>query len=322
MKRIRLLATMLACLLGAGSAHAITYELVTIGNPGNADDDTGFGGVDYVYAIGKYEVSIEEFTAFLNAVAATDTYALWNGSMGGIPSVAGISRAGSSGSYTYSVIENDGSSANRPVTSVSWFTAARFANWMSNGQPTGLQDESTTEDGAYTLDGATKGFAAERNDVNPNTDEPPTFYIPLEDEWYKAAYYSPERSGGAGGYYDFATQSDEVPGNLVSGNPNQANYLSEETGYSVSQSPNFSTTQNYLTDGGAFTASPSFYETFDQNGNIWEWNDLDGRPAPSRGLRGGAYTSTPPYLKSSYRMGYVTSGFNPNGGFRLASPAP
>ena len=39
------------------------------------------------------------------------------------------------------------------------------------------------------------------------------YWIPTENEWYKAAYYSPELNDGKGGYYDWATQSDSTPGN-------------------------------------------------------------------------------------------------------------
>lgn len=313
-----MMGTAILCL--TFSAHALTYNLVSVGNPGNVDDDTGFGAVASSYQIGAYEVSIGQYTEFLNAVAATDTYGLYNGGMGGIPNVAGISRSGSSGSYVYAVIINSGSSENRPVTSVSWFNAARFANWMANGQPAGSQDATTTEDGAYTLNGATSGIVPSKNAINPNTSSAPTFYIPSENEWYKAAYYNPTLNGSAGGYTTYATQSDDVPGNLIGADLNQANYLSETTGYSVTQSADFSTTQNYLTDGGSYSANASYYGTFDQTGSIWEWNDMDGSASTIRGFRGGAYTSTPPYLRSSYRMGYVANGYNANGGFRLAAP--
>ena len=47
-----------------------------------------------------------------------------------------IQRSGSSGSYTYSVAADW---ANRPVNYVSWGDAARFANWLHNGQPTGAK---------------------------------------------------------------------------------------------------------------------------------------------------------------------------------------
>jgi len=310
----------LFCLFATIPAQAVTYELVSIGNPGNANDTTGFGSVSYTYQIGKYEVTIGQYTEFLNAVATTDPYSLYNASMAAIPNVAGISRSGSSGSYSYSVINNSGSSANRPITNISWFNAARFTNWMANGQPSGIQNSSTTENGAYPLNGAISGLAVVKNTLNPNTGSAPTFYIPLENEWYKAAYYNPTLNNAAGAYTAYATQSDTTPENLVGNTPNQVNYISDATGYSVTQSPNFSTTQNYLTDVGAFTGSGSYYGTFDQNGNVWEWNDLDGTASASRGLRGGAYTSTSPYLRSSFRMGYAPDRYNANGGFRLASP--
>ena len=62
-----------------------SLEFVTVGNPGNAGERDGcgrvFGGVDYVYAIGKCEVTAGQYTAFLNAVAATDAYGLYNTNM-------------------------------------------------------------------------------------------------------------------------------------------------------------------------------------------------------------------------------------------------
>jgi formylglycine-generating enzyme len=313
-------------------ATPVAYELVTVGDPGNPSDASGYGAVAYEYRIGQYEVTIGQYAAFLNSVAATDPHGLYTPRMAGDATVAGISRSGSDGSYRYSVTGPSGSAPpgassgpDRPIAYISWFTAARFANWMANGQPSGAQDETTTEDGAYDLSGATSGDAVARNDVNPNTGTTPVFRIPTEDEWYKAAYYSPSRAGGAAGYYRFATQSDAVPGNLLGGDANQANFIVDVTGYSiysVTQASNLSSTQNYLNDVGAFGASGSAYGTYDQTGNVWEWNDVDGRRGAFRILRGGAWTSTPPYLVSTVRLGYIPAGVNSNSGFRLAGPAP
>ena len=283
-----------ASVAAGSSARAITYELVTVGNPGNANDPaTGnvYGGVAYEYQIGKYDVTIGQYTAFLNAVAQTDAYSLFNANMANELNIAGISQAGSSGAYTYSVIGPSGatppgasSPANRPITYVSWWDAARFSNWMANGQPTGAQGPTTTEDGAYNVNGVTSGGAVVRNAINPNTGAAPTFYIPLENEWYKAAYYSPVK-GGAGfpGYYTYATQSDTTPGNTIGSGANQANY--SNLVYAVTQSSIFSPGQNYLTDVGAFTGSESFYGTFDQTGNVFQWNDMDGSADSGRGMR-------------------------------------
>jgi formylglycine-generating enzyme len=163
----------LAFCLAAGittSKALITMDVVQVGNAGNAADPaTGYGSVAYNYAIGKYDVTIGQYTSFLNAVAATDTYGLYQPAMGTDLNVAGIARSGSVGSYTYSVMNNAGSSANRPITYVSWFDAARFANWMANGQTTGAQGATTTENGAYTLNGATSGAGFTKNAINPES---------------------------------------------------------------------------------------------------------------------------------------------------------
>ena len=315
-----------AALLGslAVPAHAITYDLVPVGNAGNANDPaTGnaYGGVAYDYQIGKYDVTIGQYTAFLNAVAATDTYSLYNASMATDLSVAGIARTGVSGSYTYSVINNGGDSSNRPITYVSWWDAARFSNWMANGQPTGAQSSTTTENGGYNVNGATTGSAPGKNVTNPNTSAAPTFYIPTENEWYKAAYYSPNYSGiGVPGYYDFATQSNSAPGNTIGPGTNQANYYAGD--YAVTQSASYSASQNYLTDVGAFTNSASFYGTFDQSGNVYQWNDLDGLTSSgsSRGLRGGNWNFDAYISSSAYRFTFDPSYENNYIGFRLASP--
>ena len=275
-----------------GSAHAITLQTVTIGDPGNPNDTaTGslYGGVGYTYNIGKYDVTLTQYTAFLNAVAATDTYALYSASMGTDLNIAGISRSGSSGSYSYAVL----GSGQRPVTYVSWFDAARFSNWLHNGQPTGLQVAGTTEQGAYTLNGATAGIVLKNAGAQD--------WLPSESEWYKAAYYDPSIAG-ANKYWTYATKSNTAPGNIVGGAANQANYFTNlgSNVYSVTQSGSYSPTQNYLTDVGAFTGSGSAYGTYDQNGDVFQWNDAVS--GSSRGLRGGSWDYGEDNLRASDRF--------------------
>ena len=44
------------------------------------------------------------------------------------------------------------------------------------------------------------------------------YFLPSEDEWYKAAYYDPNKGGaGVGGYWDYATGSDSAPTAVASG---------------------------------------------------------------------------------------------------------
>ncbi len=293
--------------------------MVTVGDAGNAADSTGYGSVAYRYSIGTYDVTVSQYAEFLNAVADADPFGVYATSMESNQNIAGISRSGGSGSYNYTVI---GGSGNKPITFVTWFDAARFANWMANGQPNGPQSSSTTENGAYALSGATFGDAPVKNATNPNTGAAPTFYLPTENEWYKAAYYDPTLNSGTGGYWDFAYQSDSAPGNSIGASANQANYIFNGN-YSVTQSSTYSASQNYLTDVGAFSGSVSHYGTYDQSGNVDQWNDLDGTLSSDRGIRGGYWWTFSSYELSNADRGVVaTNSFDDKIGFRLAAPVP
>ena len=304
-----------ALLAFMADASAVTIDTVLVGNPGNANDPfTGslYGGVASAYNIGKYDVTVGQYTAFLNAVAATDTYALYNTSMATDLNVAGIARSGASGSYSYSVI----GSANHSVTYVSWGDAARFANWLQNSQPTGSQGPGTTETGAYTLSGATSNAAL--NAVTRNADA--TIFIPSESEWYKAAYYSPTLNSGAGGYYQYPFSSNTVPTSAMpSGTPNTGNFYDSTTGYAVTHSTSYSTFQNYLTDVGAYTASASPYGLFDMG--VFQWNETL-ISVSSRGVRGGSWGGISSYLAVSSRYSDLPSDGLNTVGFRVATVVP
>ena len=94
MKRQAILICSISAVL-LSAAHALTLDTVTVGNPGNPDDATGYGGVATTYAIGKYEVTLNQYTEFLNAVADTDAFGLYNPNMGSVPYGLGIARANS-----------------------------------------------------------------------------------------------------------------------------------------------------------------------------------------------------------------------------------
>ena len=274
MPNARLAALSLLIFSGAASLRADVFNMpagqtslqtVAIGNPGNVSDPTAgsfYGSVAYNYSIGKYDVTISQYTAFLNAVAATDTYGLYNSNMATIANIAGISRSGSSGSYSYNVI----GSANKPITYVSWGSAARFTNWLANGQPIGAEGNGTTETGSYTLNGATTDSALLAVGRNSHA----TWAIPSEDEWYKAAYYNLATST----YYQYPYSSNTVPTSAMPGStPNTGNFYDSTTGYAVTGSTTSSNNQNYLTDVGAYTASGSPSGAFDMGGDVAQWNE-------------------------------------------------
>jgi formylglycine-generating enzyme len=217
------------------NAQRIDMPVVHVGDVGNAPDPlTRRGAVNYDYCIGKYDITIAEYTAFLNAVAKRDKYRLYSphkmdqiGRAINSETVndtgprweVGIARSGKDGSYTYSVI---GTSGSMPVVAT-WFDAARFCNWMHNGQPTDLGEEAgSTETGAYTLNGDCRKGGQPRNPCAK-------WWIPSADEWYKAAYYDPRLNEGAGGYWRYATQNNEAPGNTIGSGSNEANAIANGT---------------------------------------------------------------------------------------------
>lgn len=164
----------------------------------------------------------------------------------------------------------------------------------------------------------TSGTAPAPSLINPNTGSAPLFRLPTEDEWYKAAY---DKAGGtSAGYWTYASQSDAAPGNGLGSLPNQAN--SSVAGYAVTQLPGLLTSRNYLTDVGAFSNSPSSSGTYDQGGNAFEWNDLSGEPAETRGIRVGNWQNSTPFPRSSSFRVTDNAATDQGFGFRLASPVP
>ena len=272
------------------NADAIAIDWVTIGDPGNAadTDPLGYGAVAESFQIMKYEFTNRQYSEFLNAVARTDAFSLYNGDLR-----VGITRNGTSGSYVYAV---KAGMSDKPVIFVSWFDAARVANWLTNG----ATETSSTESGAYTLvNGQVSGTAPARN-------EGANFYIPTQHEWYKAAFY--KGSGTNSGYWKYSTQSDIAPSESAGYGPygNSANY---------NQWP-----------GGGVTAvgrngGPSAYGAYDMSGNASEWNDWDATASVNRVRRGGDWADSLSFYVSSKGSVINLPNFEGvNAGFRLASP--
>jgi len=276
-------ASAAACVaLARGAAAEVVIETVPVGNPGNAGQvlSSGtYGAVDYELWIGRFEVTAGQYTAFLNAVAATDTEGLYHVRMDydADPSREGcnIKRHGSPGSYTYSVAPDW---ADRPVNYVSWGDAARFANWMHNGQPTGAQDLTTTEDGAYFLNGINSDSAME--DVVREPDA--RWAIASEDEWYKAAYH--KNDGATGNYWSNPIGANGAVSNmLIEPDPgNNATCSGGMVGDWTIGAP------YYRTEGGAHENSASPYGTFDQGGNVMEFTEAVPE-SDIRRIRGGSW---------------------------------
>jgi len=229
-------------------------SFVTVNNPSNPPDSTGYGSVPYVYKIQTNLVTNSQYTEFLNAVAKTDTYGLYSYTYMSIEGKGGIARGGSNGSYVYAVKTNMG---NKPVYYISWFGAARFINWLHNNKPSGLQNTTTTEDGVYPLNGSSTGLGFSKNVLAK-------YWIPTENEWYKAAYYDPSLNTGSGGYWSYATMSDSVPSTVSANTTGDAILPSfcitptptSSITPSITQTPTITPT-NTITNTPSVTTTPS-----------------------------------------------------------------
>ena len=338
-----------AMLIGAvvtGSSSAVSIETVLVGNPGNHGDPSdgdvvtpgvqNFGAVPYSYRMGKYEVTNAQYVEFLNAKDPTGANALalysdrmTTDSLGGIA----INDSGVEGSK-YDVKPGRG---NNPVNFVTWVDAIRFVNWLHNGQGDG-----DPNNGAYTILGG-GGLPYNPDDIHrlPGA----KWFLPSEDEWYKAAYYDP-RSTAQGGpssddnYWSYPTQVDSFdeiysddPNNLNAPDPTSTgNFHKREgisgkgydDGYAVSGDTAYPHEQNPFTNVGAYNLSRSYYGTFDQAGNVAEMTDTFHPPTViGRVVRGGAWNSLGRIASRhrTFNLGaHGRSGYDT--GFRVATIVP
>jgi sulfatase modifying factor 1 len=201
----------------------------------------------------------------------------------------------------------------RPATSVSWNEAARFVNWLNTSKGFSAAYKFTT--GGFNDDIALWTISDSGYDAaNPFRNANAHYYLPSEDEWYKAAYYDPNKSGGAG-YWDYATGSDSAPTAVAGGT----------TSGTAVYFQLLATGPADITNAGGVSA----YGTMAQNGNVGEWGE-SGFTAPndsageSRGFRGGYWSSGFSFLKSSTRVSNNPPTVELNSlGFRVAAvPEP
>ncbi|QEG34706.1 formylglycine-generating enzyme family protein [Bythopirellula goksoeyrii] len=312
---------------------AVSIETVLVGNPHNAPDhdyfapgnvlqqgpnDGGRGSVAYNYEIGKYLVTNAQYAEFLNAVASEDAHLLYNTAMNSAI-YGGITRSGTSGNYSYTLKPN---MAHKPITQVNFWDAARFTNWLHNGQPTGAQDDTTTEDGVYTLGGVT---VPDNLSVFRNVGA--KWFLPNEDEWYKAAFHQPASQGGdSDDYWMFPTASNVQPITATADSVgNISNPGSNVASYQGTANWNGSTNGNLTTVGSAGPLSESYYGTADMAGNAWDWletivyTSVNVRDEDGRRVWGAGHDNNPTNFRADHNVHhFVATEDRRNLGFRVA----
>lgn len=264
---------------GSGG-NTFTMDFTTIGNEGNADDVTGYGGVSYAYRMATYETTANAVT---NAVAL--------GLSGITPTWSG----------------------NQPVAFVSWYEAAQFVNWLNTSK--GFQAAyNLTFSGSYTMNLWSSAQAWTLGGTNLYRHKDAVYFLPSEDEWYKAAYYD----GNTSTYYDYATGSDTAPTAVASGTSAGTAVYNQ----AFVPPPNPAGVADVNSAGGL---SP--YSTMGQSGNLQEWMEsaFDGdnsSTSENRVYRDGAFWD----LTASSSANRVSSSPTSQGynlGMRVASiPEP
>ncbi len=170
---------------GAG-ANSFSIEFVTIANPGNPADTTGdpnpVGRVDYIYNLGKYEIS----RGMIEKANATGALGI---------TLADLTPFGGNGSQ-------------KPASGISWLEAAKFVNWLNTGSGFVSAYQFDVGGNFQAWSPGQSGFQAK----NPLRNKFSKYFLPDADEWYKGAYGSPD-----GTWYNFPNGSDTAPNAVSAG---------------------------------------------------------------------------------------------------------
>jgi formylglycine-generating enzyme required for sulfatase activity len=247
------LALAVTALANAAFGAPISINYATIGNPGNAAQNvTNWGSVPSVYKIATTETTNKDYVAFLNSVdpAGTNPRGIYNSTNAASP-LYGIAFSGTAASGSkYTVKTGTAPSgfaySDMPVLFTNWFSAARFTNWLANGQTSGT---ASMESGAYTLNGQVSGPIPTRT---PGA----SVFLPSRDEWYKAAFFL----SSSNSYFIFPTSSNSVPTATISN-------------VSLANAANYDVVTTSPITVGSYINSASPYGLYDMLGNVTEFTD-------------------------------------------------
>lgn len=266
--------------------NTFTIDFVSVGNAGNAaDTEAGggnhfspHGGVAYTYRMGVTEVPQDWIDKATNLGLANVNAGPWTGM--------------------------------RPATNMTWYEAAAFVNLLNTDTGHQAAYDLTWTGVEWTMNLWSNSQAWQAGGENLYRHKDAYYFLPSENEWYKAAYH--KNDGVTANYWDYPTSNNSIPDGLdFSGDPAFDAVFYD--GYDDSQ-------PNSVANVGV--ASP--YGTFGQGGNVLEWVEsaFDGTNDSSSELRpyiGGTWLNTEDGLRSNNRLSNFPSDTRFDAGFRVAS---
>ena len=263
---------------GGGTTNEFTVDFVSISQTNNAADTTGYGAVPYNYRVGTYEISQLQITKATQVGMANVSAGAWTN--------------------------------NQPAANLSWYEAAAFVNFLNTNSGKTAAYDLSFSDGSWsmTLQSSSNAWTAGGTNLYRNKDA--YYFLPSDNEWYKAAYYNPSGTN----YFLYPTASSSVPTAVASG----------------------TTSGTAVYCGGAVTEPAAVtlagglspYGTMGQGGNVFEWmeSSLDGSNSSAsadRTVRGGNAFFPESDLRSSFRAYGAPELGASTFGFRVASvPEP
>ena len=259
------------------SGNEFTIDFANIGNTGNAADTTGYGAVPYEYRASIHEISQDDITKATASGMSNVTAGAWTGS--------------------------------QPAANIDWYEAAAFVNFLNTNSAKTAAYDLTFSNGSWSMALWSSEQAWTAGGTNLYRNKDAFYFLPSEDEWYKAAYYNPTGSD----YFLYPTGSDTAPTAVASGtNAGSAVYDGAASVPAIVASA-----------GGL---SP--YGTMGQGGNVSEWNEsayggTNSSPSEGRAIRGGYWNTSEYGLRSSSRLDGYPANEYAGVGFRVASvPEP
>jgi hypothetical protein len=317
-KRTGLKSVLFFSVLTASMCRAGEIEFVTVGDPGNEPYPYQLflqplqmaGGVNYIFRIGKYELTQAQYLEFLNKVDPTgvNTYKLVSAD----PNASDFILDPSKPEGQRYALKN-ATAASIPAIGT-WYSAARFCNWLHNGKGGPGSTEGDAVNGAYD----TRSFDDEDSSTDPPTRNPGAkYWLPSSDEWIKAAYY---KGGGTNaGYWQNPMCGDIEPyGGMPTGDSRFAN------AYARSRQNPRPPCPGVRVAVGSYPNAKSPYGCLDMAGNGDEWSERievsSGKI--TRRTMGGVWYMLTDHLTLFAQLNFVTHLLAPsnlNVGVRIAA---